>query len=280
VSYAATTFNVMIASPGDVASERAIVRDVVYEWNAVHSFARKVVLLPIGWESHSSPEMGAPAQVIINNQVLAKCDLLVGVFWTRIGTPTGRHLSGTVEEIEEHIATGKPAMLYFSSQPVVLDTVEIDQIQTLKSFKESCQNRSLYESYDSQSSFKDKFYRHLQLKVNDHPLFQSVETPRTTSEVVESRTRLPELSPEARILLKEASQDSGGMISHARYIGGTAIQTNGKNLIPSNERREVAKWEHALEQLILKGLVGDRGHKGEVFGITNLGYQVADMIAL
>ena len=280
MSYAATTFNVMIASPGDVASERAIVRDVVYEWNAVHSNARKVVLLPIGWESHSSPEMGAPAQRIINNQVLAKCDLLVGVFWTRIGTPTERHLSGTVEEIEEHIATGKPAMLYFSSQPVALDTVDIDQIQRLKSYKESCQRRGLYESYDSHGSFKDKFYRHLQLKVNEHPLFQSAETPRTSSEVVESRTQLPELSPEARVLLKEASQDSGGMIIHARYIGGTAIQTNGKNLIPSNERREVAKWEHALEQLISKGLVGDQGHKGEVFGITNLGYQVADMIAL
>lgn len=29
MSYAATAFNVMIASPGDVASERAIIRDVV-----------------------------------------------------------------------------------------------------------------------------------------------------------------------------------------------------------------------------------------------------------
>ena len=116
---------------GDVASERAIVRDVVYEWNAVHSSSRKLVLLPIGWETRSSPEMGAPAQSIINKQVLTKCDLLVGVFWTRIGTPTEHHLSGTVEEIEEHIVTGKPAMLYFSSQPVALDTVDIDQIQRL-----------------------------------------------------------------------------------------------------------------------------------------------------
>lgn len=280
MSYAATTFNVMIASPGDVASERAIVRDVVYEWNAVHSSVRKLVLLPIGWESHSSPEMGATAQDIINNQVLAKCDLLVGVFWTRIGTPTERHLSGTVEEIEKHIATGKPAMLYFSSQPVALDTVDIDQIQRLKKFKESCQSRGLYESYDSHGDFKDKFYRHLQIKVNEHPLFQSTETPHASPEIVESRTPLPALLPEGRMLLKEASQDSGGIIVHARYIGGTSIQTNGKNLIPSNEPREVAKWEHALEQLTSKGLVADQGYKGEVFRITNLGYQVADMIAL
>jgi hypothetical protein len=271
----------MIASPGDVASERAIVRDVVYEWNAVHSSSRKLVLLPIGWETHSSPDLGAPAQAIINKQVLAKCDLLVGVFWTRIGTPTERHLSGTVEEIEEHIAAGKPTMLYFSSQPVALDTVDIDQIQRLKKFKESCQSRGLYESYDSHGDFKDKFYRHLQLKVNDHPFFQlGGESSHHGTELVESRTQLPQLSPEARVLLKEASQDSGGTIIHARYLSGTAIQTNGKNLIPSNERREVAKWEDALEQLSSNGFVVDRGFKGEIFEITNLGYQVADMIAL
>lgn len=280
MSYTATTFNVMIASPGDVASERAIVRDVVYEWNAVNSGAREIVLLPVGWETHSSPEMGASAQEIINRQVLKKCDLLVGVFWTRIGTPTEKHLSGTVEEIEEHIATGKPAMLYFSSQPVAMDSVDLDQVQRLKEFKQSCQSRGLYESYDSHAEFKDKFYRHLQLKVNEHPLFQVGELGESDTTIVESRTTIPDLSREARILLKEASQDSGGVVLHARYLGGTAIQTNGKNLIPSNDRREVAKWEEALEQLRSHELVVDRGYKGEVFEITNLGYQVADMIAL
>jgi hypothetical protein len=203
------------------------------------------------------------------------------VFWTRIGTPTERHLSGTVEEIEEHIAAGKPAMLYFSSQPVALDTVEVDQIQRLKKFKISCQSRGLYESYDSHSDFKDKFYRHLQLKVNEHSLFQlGDEDSQNSSALAGSRTQLPQLSPEARVLLKEASQDSGGTIIHVRYSDGAAIQTNGKNLVPSNERREVAKWESALEQLSASGLVVARGLKGEIFEITNLGYQIADMIAL
>lgn len=280
MSYSASTFSVMIASPGDVASERAIVRDVVYEWNAVNANSRKVVLLPVGWETHSSPEMGASAQTIINRQVLSKCDLLVGVFWTRIGTATERHLSGTVEEIEEHISAGKPAMLYFSSQPVVLDTVDMEQVRKLKAFKASCESRGLFETYDSHGEFKDKFYRQLQLKVNEHPLFQAANVGGDEQAIVESRTQLPALSPEARVLLKEASQDRGGTIIHAKYIGGTAIQTNEKNLIPSNERREVAKWEQALEELKAKDLVVDRGHKGEVFEITNLGYQVADMIAL
>jgi hypothetical protein len=280
MSYSATTFNVMIASPSDVASERAIVRDVVYEWNAVHSNARKIVLLPIGWESHTSPEMGASPQTIINRQVLTKCDLLIGVFWTRVGTQTERYISGTVEEIETHIAADRPAMLYFSSQPVALDTVDLAQIARLKLFKEDCQQRGLYESYDSHGDFKTKFYRHLQLKVNEHPLFQVGDVSIQGAEIVESKTRLPTLLPEARVLLREASQDPNGVIIHSRYIGGTAIQTNGKNIIPSEERREVAKWEQALEELLQKALIVARGHKGEMFEVSNLGYQVADMIIL
>ena len=280
MSYIATTFNVMIASPGDVASERAMIRDAVYEWNAVHSISRKIVLLPVGWETHSSPDMGASAQEVINLQVLEKCDLLVGVFWTRIGTPTERHISGTVEEIEEHIAKGKPAMLYFSSQPVVMDSVDLDQFHNLKSFKASCLSRGLCETYDNYSEFKEKFYRHLQIKLNQHSLFQINASNQQHTEIIESHSKFPNLSLEAKILLKEASQDSGGTIIHARYIGGSAVQANGKNLIPSDDRREVAKWEEALAQLVTEELVADRSGKGEVFQITNLGYQTADMIAL
>ncbi|MCJ8301695.1 DUF4062 domain-containing protein [Shewanella sp.] len=279
MSYDAKVFNVMIASPGDVASERTIIRDVVYEWNAVHSKARNIVLLPIGWESHSSPEMGGTPQEIINNQILDKCDFLVGVFWTRIGTATSEYASGTVEEIERHIGAGKPAMLYFSSQPVVMDTVEPEQYQELSKFKKSCQSRGLYEGYDNYSDFKEKFYRHLQLKLNDHSLFQEVSLSHEI-EVAESNTQLPKLSAEARILLKEASIDTSGTIMMLSYTGGNTVQTNGKNLISSTERREVARWESAVKELEYEDLIEGKGVKGQVFKITNYGYQIADMIEL
>lgn len=277
MSYSAKVFNVMIASPGDVASERSIIRDVIYEWNAVHSVSRNIVLLPIGWESHSSPEMGGSPQQIINNQILDKCDLLVGVFWTRLGTATNEFASGTVEEIEKHIESNKPVMLYFSSQPVAMDTVDLTQVAKLKEFKTSCQSRGLYEEYDSHANFKDKFYRHLQLKLNEHDLFKGTAMVEV-NDIIESKTPLPTLSSEARLLLKEASLDSHGNIMHMRYIGGTNIQTNSKNFITSQERREVAKWEAALDELMANDLILDRGHKGEVFEVTNLGYQIADMI--
>lgn len=277
MSYTAKVFNVMIASPGDVASERAIIRDVIYEWNAVHSQSRNIVLLPIGWETHSSPEMGDSPQEIINNQILDKCDLLVGVFWTRIGTPTTKYTSGTVEEIEKHIQSKKPTMLYFSSQPVALDTVDPEQSSQLKIFKDSCQNRGLYQGYDSLTSFKEKLYRHLQLKLNDHILFNGEEKT-IQSKIVESKIKIPQLTTEAKILLKEVSKDRHGIIMHLRHLSGTNIQTNNKNFVESNERREIARWESAIKDLTNEKLIVERGHKKELFEITNLGYQIADMI--
>ena len=50
MSYYARIFKVMIASPSDVTRERNIIRKVLYEWNAINSDSRKIVLLPVGWE--------------------------------------------------------------------------------------------------------------------------------------------------------------------------------------------------------------------------------------
>jgi hypothetical protein len=111
MTYEARVVKVMIASPSDVSEERQIVREVLNEWNYVQSEDRRLVLLPVGWETHSTPAMGDRPQAIINDQVLKGCDLLVSMFWTRIGSPTGKEASGTVEEIKDHIQIGKPAML-------------------------------------------------------------------------------------------------------------------------------------------------------------------------
>lgn len=277
MSYEAEVFNVMIASPGDVKAERAQVREVIHEWNAVHSRSRRIVLLPTGWETHSAPEMGEGPQAIINRQILDKCDLLVGVFWTRVGTATTEYASGTVEEIEKHVNGGRPAMLYFSNQPAALDTVDHDQYKLLAEFKKTCQQRSLYEGYEDITEFRNKFARQLQITINENPIFK-VDDYSDVDDLSSPQRNIPSLSYEASSLLREASKDSHGTIMHIRYIGGTDIQTNGKNLIGSNERREIAKWESALAELDDLGLITGRGNKGEVYEVTNLGFTLADTL--
>lgn len=134
MAYIAQVIKVFIASPGDVADERTIAREVVLEWNAVNSQERGTVLLPVLWETHAVPAMGERAQAVINDQLVRDADLLVGIFWTRIGTPTGTAVSGTVEEIEEHVRAGKSPMLYFSEAPVRPDSLDDEQFHALRSF--------------------------------------------------------------------------------------------------------------------------------------------------
>ena len=286
MSYDARVFNVMIASPSDVASERSIVREVIYDWNAVHSERERIVLLPVGWESHSSPEMGARPQEIINELTVDKCDLLVGIFGTRIGTDTGEYSSGTVKEIEGHIALGKPAMLYFSKQLGDSAAFDGDQYAKLEGLKKDYESRGLYEIYDGDADFKDKFYRQLEIKVNQHEIFRfRVEGIASSLGMEESESDVPQLSHEAKILLKEASQDKAGRILHYANIRQTAILVNDNDIIPDQSPRVVAKWSAALQELVDASLLEnstvrlDRPNpRQRLFQVTYRGYEVADMI--
>jgi len=170
--YDATVYKVVIASPSDVKEERAIARRVIYKWDSLHSDEKKIVLLPVGWETHSHPESGDRTQSILNKQILKNADLLIGIFWTRIGTPTGKAESGTVEEIEEHIKTRKPAMLYFSNKDIGPDKIDKDQYDKVKAFKKKYSDKSLYHEFSTDEGFEIDLYEHLVLKVNESDYFK------------------------------------------------------------------------------------------------------------
>jgi hypothetical protein len=293
VAYTATAIPVMIASPGDVSEERNLIRDIIHEWNDIHSMRTNSVLMPVGWETHSSPDLGGRPQSLINKNVLEICDLLVGVFWTRIGTPTGEAESGTAEEIRRHVEAGKPAMVYFSTAPVAPEALDADQYAALKQFKEWCKERGLIEEYDNIAAFSDKFRRHLQiaLRDNDHlKRLSGADAHRVAEEgtgelglsISESLTKWAQsavnLSTEARQLLTEAARDRSGTIVSVRYLNGRAIQTNNINFTDSHDRRSVARWEAALEQLVEHKLIVARGTKNEIFEVTDKGFEFADSL--
>ena len=65
-------------------------RRVSTSGNAQHAAAEATVLLPVKWERRTRrPETGVRPQGSINRQVVANSDLLVGMFWTKLGTNTG-----------------------------------------------------------------------------------------------------------------------------------------------------------------------------------------------
>jgi hypothetical protein len=270
----------MIASPSDVIKERKVSREIIHEWNNIHSFDKKIVLLPIGWETDSAHIMGDRPQGIINKQILEKCDLLIGIFWTRIGTPTGEAISGTVEEIEKHIKTGKPAMLYFSSVPVVPESLDQEQFSKLLQFKEDCKSKGLFESFSTTEEFENKFTRQLQLTINNNDFFKSKsEIDPVENEIINIKydSESKSLSEEAKTILIEASKDPNGEVMKLSFLGGEfTIQTNRKKLNPDDLPRTKAIWYGAIDELVSHDLIEDIGFKGEIFRITRKGYQYID----
>src|SRR5215207_6971628 len=90
------TYRVLIASPSDLVDERQVAAEAMSEWNALNAAAENIVLLPVKWETHATPETGVRPQDAINRQLVSECDILLGLFWTRLGTSTGVAASGTV----------------------------------------------------------------------------------------------------------------------------------------------------------------------------------------
>lgn len=66
------------------------------------------------------------------------------MFWTKFGTPTDKYGSGTEEEIEEMLSSGKQVFMYFLDIPVELSTVDMEQYGKLKDFKNKYENRGIY----------------------------------------------------------------------------------------------------------------------------------------
>jgi hypothetical protein len=276
MAYRAVVYRIMVASPGDVSVERRVAAEVIHEWNAIHSSDRRIVLIPVTWESHASPAMGDRPQAVINRQILRESDLLVAMFWTRLGSPTGVSPSGTVEEIDEHLGAGKPAMIYFSSAPVRPESVADEQYAALRRFREECRNRGLVEEYESITEFREKFTRQLaQTVIRDLAREDDTEiAPLLTAQ----KSDVPDLSDPARELLVEAAKDGSGTILCLNTMGGSHVQTNGKSFTESGGARSEARWRGAVKELSDLGLIEDRSYKGEVFSVTDAGYGAADLL--
>lgn len=154
-------YRVMIGSPSDLAEERLAATAAVNGWNAQHADAEGAVLLPVMWETHAMPTSGVRPQSAINDQLVDHCDILIGMFWTKLGTATGVAASGTVEEIDRFVAAGKPAMLYFSQRKAAKGKVDPKQAAKLQKFKAATYKKSLVGSFARVAELKRILLRDL-----------------------------------------------------------------------------------------------------------------------
>lgn len=289
MAYEAKVLEVMIASPSDVIREREVVRSVISEWNDIHARSQKMVLLPVGWDAHSSPDLAGRPQQIINDRILENADILVGIFWTKIGSPTGMAPSGSVEEIQNHHKVNKPVMLYFSEMPVAPGSYDVTQFNQLLKFKEWAKSQGLVSGFSDPEAFRQDFRRHLQitLRDNDYVKRQAVTAavPAPASIVLSSPSApatgnvSAQLSPEAIQLLQLAGDPAANhaMIMIRRHLGGVDISADEQS-IEMKGNREVARWEAAAQQIHSLGLSRDINGKREIFELNDRGFQATDAL--
>jgi hypothetical protein len=194
-----------------------------------------------------------------------------------LGTSTGKYSSGTVEEIEEHIATGKPAMIYFSSAQVRPDSIDSTQYEAVVGFKKDLQKRGLLECFDSPNDFRLKFTRQLTTAIT--------EDHRLSSRKVLSfqpNHQEPIIGIDAREMLFEVTirtPDSGGYIMREDTVAGPTLGVNqGREFIEGFANpRTASRWLDALDELVRRGLVKESTDRGS-YRVTHKGYQVADQL--
>jgi hypothetical protein len=153
-------YEVLIASPGDVVSERTVINEVVEDWNAAHAKDSGRMLQTRRWELDARPELGDRPQAIINKQFVDDADILVAVFSARLGSPTGVSPSGTVEEIERLRSVGKPVLVYFSTAPLPRDH-DPAQLRLLSEYKRELSEKGLFCQFGSDDELRRMASRHL-----------------------------------------------------------------------------------------------------------------------
>jgi S-layer protein (TIGR01567 family) len=160
-------YKIIVSSPDDIVEEHNIIDEVIKDWNNANSDFYEAILEHVSWKTHTTSEMGDRPQAIINKQLeLKKCDILAAIFWMRLGTPTGKAESGTVEEIEEFLKLHRPLSIYFSLKPVQPDNIEIEQYRRLSEIKDKYKNKGLIVTYKSIDDFKNLFRMDITKKIN------------------------------------------------------------------------------------------------------------------
>lgn len=164
MSFAAIVLRVMIASPSDVPDARDAVEAAINDWNNANARNKQIVLLPWRWETSSVPVLGGHPQSLINSQGVDDSDIVFALFGSRLGSPTPDAVSGTVEEIERAVSSGKPVHLYFSTASLPND-VDTRQLGGLREFRKEISQRGLLGEFATTAQLGHEVWKAIEFDI-------------------------------------------------------------------------------------------------------------------
>ncbi len=154
---------VFLACPGDLVSERSRFPRVLETVNNLRAHSLGLHLEAIGWE-RIIPSVGRPQDLI--NEELSSADLVVVMFWNRVGSPASDRSpkSGTLEEFELarhlYMELTKPVVwVYFRKPTAELD----DQLRGVLRFRKELEDgkQMFFREYVAVADWEEMFREHL-----------------------------------------------------------------------------------------------------------------------
>jgi hypothetical protein len=183
---------IVVASPRDVKSERGLLPALIAELERSLGDLLAVSLRVIMWETDAYPGFRTGGAQALIDEVLRidQCDILVGIFWKRFGSPVSDADSGTEHEIRLALASWKNSgtpqmMMYFNEKPFMPSSeLEIEQFGRVLKFKKDFPKEGLWWTYKGKNSFSTLVRSHLaeQIKAaSAKPLKRSCDPSKTSS---------------------------------------------------------------------------------------------------
>ncbi len=156
---------VTLCGPSDVSEEIKIASEVIHEWNQTQWETTGYGLKTQHWNTDAIPTMAERGQAAINHQLIDDSGIVVAIFWTRMGTPTGLAASGTEEEITRAIHREIPVMVYFSNLEAPGHHEDKTQAEKLAAFRTRTMNSGLPFTFSSKRQFRKMFEDHLKAAI-------------------------------------------------------------------------------------------------------------------
>lgn len=142
-------YSCLLISPGDVVDERDAIVDSFNKWNGTVGKGLDARLTAMRWEDHAVSDMSKPPQDVINAQLVESADLGIAVFWSRLGSPTADHESGSAEEIARLLQRGARVLLYHKKAPVPQAHLVGDQYVRLQEILKRYKQQGLLVEFET-----------------------------------------------------------------------------------------------------------------------------------
>jgi hypothetical protein len=160
---------VVVVSPNDVKPERDILPTIIDELNRGIAAGKRLILELSRWETDTYPGFHPEGPQALIEPILdiENCDILIGIFWKRFGTPTKDGQTGTEHEFQCAYESWKKncspqIMFYFCKKPYTPKSVEeTQQWGKVLEFKDKFPKEGFSSNYENESEFERQVRNHL-----------------------------------------------------------------------------------------------------------------------